>query len=290
MIPTYEAASRPDRLPTIVRAELPELTRIAIEAANRGATVVRGALGSIRRGAVATKSSASDWVTEIDKRAEAAILGFLHDRRPDDDVLAEESGASPASAGSRDWQWVVDPLDGTVNFVYDYPAFAVAVGLTWQGRPVVGVVIDVSRDETYCGQLGAASTRNGMPIACSDVTALADALIGTGFSYRQEWRAQQARVVAAVLTAAKDIRRSGSAALDICHVADGRLDAFYESGIQPWDHTAAEVVALGAGAVVGGAAFGAHPSKKLTWVSAPGISDVFSHFIWGAGAPLSDLE
>ena len=277
---------------------LAQLAHIALHAARAGAEVVAQAAGTIGRTQVMTKSSHSDWVTEIDRRAEDVILAHIRAQRPHDRVLAEESAsgvdqpneASAAGAGSGAIEWVVDPLDGTVNFVYDYPAYAVAVGVRVGHTPLVGVVIDVARGETYEGRVGAPSTRNGRPIRCGQAANLADLLVGTGFNYRADWRTHQARVVADLLATVKDVRRSGSAALDLCHVADGRLDAFYEAGTQPWDWTAATAIARGAGAVVGGDGRATEPSRALVWACGPPVDSAFFDMLLQLSAPLSDLR
>ena len=272
-------------------ALLEELVAAAAEAARAGAAVIRAAAGTLTREAVSSKSSPSDWVTDIDRAAEAAIIEAIRARRHYDSILAEESGftAQPGGDDHSAVEWIIDPLDGTVNFVYDYPAYAVAVGARVAGELAVGVVIDVARGETFVGRLGTTSTRNGVPINCSEPRGLADMLVGTGFNYRADWRAHQAHVVSAILREVKDIRRSGSAALDLCHVADGRLDGVYEAGTQPWDWSAATVIARGAGAIVGGHDDGEPPSRALVWACGPTVSGPFSELLRRLGAPLYEL-
>jgi myo-inositol-1(or 4)-monophosphatase len=197
---------------------------------------------------VETKSSATDMVSEMDRASEQLIVTELLAARPEDGILAEEGSARPGTSGLR---WVIDPLDGTTNFVYGFPAYAVAIAAEEGGELVAATVTDVGHDEQFTAVRGGGARRDGVPIAVSGLTSLATALVGTGFSYLPEVRRRQAEVLPHVLGAVRDVRRLGSAALDLCWVACGRLDGFWERGLAPWDHAAASLVAREAGARVG---------------------------------------
>jgi myo-inositol-1(or 4)-monophosphatase len=162
-------------------------------------------------------------------------------------VLGEEEGGQPGRSGVR---WLVDPIDGTVNYLYGHPGFAVSIAAEVAGEVVAGVVLDPWRDEAFVAVAGRGSTRNGEPVRMRQAEAAAGALVATGFSYRPDQRAHQARMLAHVLPRVRDIRRVGSAALDLCAVGCGRVDAYYEVGLQPWDRAAGVLVATEAGAVV----------------------------------------
>lgn len=198
--------------------------------------------------AISTKSSATDLVTDRDRAAEALIVARLLAERPADGVLGEEGGERSGTSGVR---WVIDPLDGTTNYVYDQPAHAVAVAAEVDGAAVAGVVVDVTRRECFAAARGRGATLDGRRLRVNDVGDLATALLGTGFSYDPEVRRAQAEVLTTVLPAVRDLRRSGSAALDLCALAAGRLDGFWERGLAHWDHAAAGLVATEAGARVG---------------------------------------
>lgn len=184
-------------------------------------------------------------VTEVDRAAERAITAILRARRPDDSILAEESGGARWDRGRV---WIVDPLDGTVNFVHGVPQVAVSVALWVDGEPLIGTVLDVWKDEMFAAVRGGGATLGGRPIAVSSTSALSDALVGTGFPYDRQERAEfYAGVLGRVLARARGIRRIGSAALDLCWVAMGRFDAYWEYGLAPWDAAAAILVVTEAG-------------------------------------------
>lgn len=203
----------------------------------------------------ATKSSEVDPVTAMDLASEAHLRELLARHRPDDGVLGEESGLEPGTTGLT---WVLDPIDGTVNYLYGVPAYAVSVGLV-AGDPdperwtvVAGCVHSVVDGVTYTAGRGLGAFRDGRRIAVNEPRSLATSLVGTGFGYRAERRRVQGRVLAELLPQVRDIRRIGSAALDLCRVAEGTLDVLYERGLNPWDIAAGEVVAREAGADVRG--------------------------------------
>lgn len=186
-------------------------------------------------------------VSDADRDAEQLIREQLARERPDDGLLGEEGSDVEAASGRR---WVVDPLDGTTNYLYRFPAWVVSVALEDGDGTAVGVVHDPLRDETFTAVRGAGARLDGEPIAVSDADRLDTALIGTGFGYDADRRAMQAEVVARVLPRVRDIRRAGAAALDLCMVACGRLDGYYERGLNAWDWSAGSLIASEAGASV----------------------------------------
>ncbi len=197
--------------------------------------------------AVGSKSSPTDVVSEADYAAERAIRELLAARRPGDAILGEEGGETQAGEGLR---WIVDPLDGTVNFLFGVPQWCVSVAVHDDEGGVAGAVFDPLRDEIYCGERGGPATLNGTPVEGSSRADLASALVGTGFAYEAAVRETQAAVVARVLPVVRDVRRMGSAALDLAWTAAGRYDAFYERGVQAWDIAAGSLLCECSGLVV----------------------------------------
>lgn len=226
---------------------LADLAAVALAAAGAAGAFAAERLGTHRRD-VTTKSSATDMVSEVDRGAERLIADLLAERRPDDGLLGEEGADRPGTTGVR---WVVDPLDGTTNYLFGVPAWSVSVAAELDGAPVVGVVVDPSRDETWAAVAGRGARCNGTACRVAEGrSTTATALVGTGFGYDPQRRAAQAEVLRTVLPAVRDIRRFGSAALDLCWVAGGRLDAFYELGLNAWDAAAGTVICREAGGVV----------------------------------------
>ncbi|MGI8685423.1 MAG: inositol monophosphatase family protein [Acidimicrobiales bacterium] len=197
---------------------------------------------------VSTKTSLTDMVSELDRASEALIAGMILKARPDDAILGEEGGLT--GAGTSGVRWVVDPLDGTTNYLYGYPAWAVSIAAEVDGVVMAGVVHDPTHGETFSALRNHGSWCNGRRLAVGGAPSLATALVGTGFGYDADVRARQGLEVSWVLPRVRDIRRGGAAALDLCWVALGRLDAYYERGLQPWDWAAGMLVAGEAGAVV----------------------------------------
>ena len=201
-----------------------------------------------------TKSSEIDIVTETDRESEALIRELIEAARPDDAFLGEEGGTTGSTAGTSGVRWVVDPIDGTVNYLYGLPQYAVSIAAERDGVVVAGVVVDVASGTEYCAERHdsgeVTSLRDGRRIAVRDPAPLSQRLIATGFSYEADVRALQAAATARLLPRIRDIRRLGSCALDLCHVAEGRLDGYVEEGVQPWDHAAGALIAEGAGARV----------------------------------------
>jgi fructose-1,6-bisphosphatase/inositol monophosphatase family enzyme len=193
------------------------------------------------------KSSATDPVSDADRAAEETIRELLAAERPDDGLLAEEGSHAEAESGRR---WVVDPLDGTVNYLYGFPAWCVSVALEDEEGGAVGVVHDPVRQETFQAVRGVGSACNGAPIRVRERDDLSHALVATGFGYERERRAMQAEVLRRVLPEVRDIRRAGAAALDLSWLAAGRLDAYWERGLNPWDWAAGRLLILEAGGAV----------------------------------------
>jgi len=231
--------SDPDGLPSA-----PTLERIASAAAQAGAAVVAEGYGKAR--AVARKSSPTDVVTQTDLDAERLVGEQLMDATPNAGLLAEEGGGTAPHARL---QWVVDPLDGTVNFLYGVPLFAVSVAAAVDGEVVAGAVIDVLRDELFSAHRDGGARCNGAAITVSSCDRLADALAVTGFSYRAGLRARQGEVAQRLLPLARDVRCFGSSALELCWVACARADGYYERDIKIWDYSAGAHIAAEAGAV-----------------------------------------
>jgi myo-inositol-1(or 4)-monophosphatase len=186
-------------------------------------------------------------VSDADRDAEALVRGMLAQERPDDGLLAEEGSHREAESGRR---WVVDPLDGTTNFLYGFPAWNVSVALEDADGGLVGVVYDPLRGETFTGLRGQGSHLNDSPLTVSDADRLDTALVATGFAYEAAQRERQAEVVVRVLPRVRDIRRAGAAALDLCWMAARRVDAYYERGLNAWDWAAAALIVSEAGGTV----------------------------------------
>lgn len=227
---------------------LDELLRLARDLAlAAGREHVAGRRGPLD---VQSKSSPTDLVSRVDRRAEEVIVRGLAAARPHDAVLAEEGGVQEGSSGVR---WLIDPLDGTTNYVYGYPASSVSIAAEIDGVPRVGVVFDPSAGSPghlYEAIAGRGATRDGRPIAVRPHDELATALVATGFSYDAAQRGRQAAALTHILPRIRDIRRAGSAALDLCRVADGQVDAYWELDLSPWDYAAGAVIARAAGAAV----------------------------------------
>jgi myo-inositol-1(or 4)-monophosphatase len=220
-----------------------QLLDLATRMAQAAGTLIAEALHRPRT--LDVKSSATDLVTEMDRAAEDLIVGMIDAERPGDGILGEEGTSRPSTTGVR---WVIDPIDGTTNYVYRHPFFSVSIGCERDGQTVAGAVSVPMLGELYTGVLGGGAFRNGEPIRVSNETDLHRALVGVGFGYKPEYRAVQGARAAALISRIREIRRGGSAAIDLCFVADGRLDAYYEDGLNPWDESAGLLIASEAGA------------------------------------------
>ncbi len=252
-----------------------DLRQIAIAVARDAAAFVTearsfdtdgsGPIGDVLMAGTTTKSTTTDMVTAVDKASEARIVAALRDRRPDDGVMAEEG---TGIAGTSGVQWVIDPIDGTTNFVYGYPAFAVSVAAVDEasGDSIAGAVVDVVRGEVFSAARGAGAWLDQDPLTLGDGPVdIGHCLVGTGFSYSRVMRAEQADVLVRLLPTVRDIRRGGSAALDLCWAAAGRVDAYFERGTAPWDRAAGLLIAHEAGLL-------GEFTGDLVWVAHPRIA------------------
>ena len=259
------------------------LLRIAVDAASEAGRLLASWRGDERPEVIDTKSSPTDVVTEMDRRSEALITEWIRAVRPGDTVLGEEGGQTAGgrhdsgAAGDRaPVRWVVDPLDGTVNYLYGLPDWAVSIAAEVDGTIVAGVVEVPRFGETFTAVAaqGAWLRRDGNPAAtalrCNSGVALGQALVATGFGYDSGRRRVQGEVVAALLPHIRDIRRGGSAAVDLCSVAAGRMDAFFERGLNYWDYAAGGLIAREAGALVGGLS-GRAESTSMTIAAGPDL-------------------
>ena len=206
---------------------------------------------------MSTKSTSTDMVTNADRASEALIVDHIRTARPTDLFLAEEGTgvstetvAGSAEAAADRITWIIDPIDGTTNFVYGLPGWAVSIAAMSAGQVVAGVVVDISHGDEFVATLGGGATRNDRPLRLAEPPPLERALVATGFGYDPARRALQAATLTTVLPRVRDIRRLGAAAVDLCSVACGRVDAYYEWGLAPWDYAAGALVAREAGARV----------------------------------------
>jgi myo-inositol-1(or 4)-monophosphatase len=192
------------------------------------------------------KTSATDPVTAADRASEALITRRLLAARPDDSLLGEEGASQTGTSGIR---WVIDPLDATVNYTYHLPHWCVSIAAEDDDGPIVGVVHDPTRKEVFAAMRGGGATLDGSPIAVTDVTTLEQTLVATGFAYDPAVRVARGADIADLVGRVRDLRRTGSAALDLAYVAAGRVDAYFEFGLQPWDWAAGRLLVTEAGGV-----------------------------------------
>ncbi|MER6497919.1 inositol monophosphatase family protein [Streptomyces sp. NPDC001455] len=261
-----------------------ELLALALETARRAGELLRDGRPA-DLGVAATKSSPIDVVTEMDIAAEKLITGLLAERRPEDGFLGEEGASTPGSSGIR---WVIDPLDGTVNYLYGLPTWAVSIAAERDGERIVGVVEAPMRRETYWAVLGGGAYARGAhgentALRCRPAPPLDQALVSTGFNYVAHVRAHQADVAQRLIPRLRDIRRGGSAAVDLCDVAAGRLDGYYERGLHPWDLAAGDLIAREAGARTGGRP-GLPADGDLTVAATPGVFEPLQALLEEYGA------
>lgn len=238
--------------------------------------VVRPAADQVRRlrveavGAVSVKSTDTDVVTSADRAVERQLVTGLRERRPYDLVLGEEYGTGGGGASPTGVRWVIDPIDGTVNYLYGIPFYAVSVAAEVDGQVVAGVVHNAATGQEWTATAGGGAWRQGRRLRGSTETRLGHALVGTGFAYHPDQRARQARVVAELIHQVRDIRRLGAAALDLCLAAEGVLDAYFEQGLHPWDLAAGGLIAAEAGLTVAGLA-GAPPGEAMVVAAPPAL-------------------
>jgi myo-inositol-1(or 4)-monophosphatase len=276
--------TRPDDEPARLRSVAETLAAEAAEFVRRRRTEVfgteSGASTATASDVVRAKTTPTDPVTVVDTETERLLRDRLAQLRPGDPILGEEGGGptDPSATRADAVTWVLDPIDGTVNFVYGIPAYAVSVGAQVNGVSVAGAVADVVAGRVYSAAIGlgahVADEHGTGPLRCATVEDLSMALLGTGFGYSRRRRATQAALLARMLPVVRDVRRIGSAALDLCMVAAGRLDAYYEHGLQVWDCAAGALIAAEAGArVMLPAPDVPAGSAGLVVAAAPGIAD-----------------
>jgi len=249
--------------------DAPELLDVAVRVAREAAALVRTRRAT-GLGDIGTKTTDTDLVTAADRAAERLILGRLREERPGDRVLGEESGAHDAAGTGTAVRWLVDPIDGTVNYVYNLPHYAVSLAAEVDGVVVAGVVLDAGSGAEWTATLGGGAWRAGRRLTGSVRAELAQALVATGFAYEPARRAHQAGVLARLLPEVRDIRRYGAASIDLCFAAEGNVDAYYERGLNPWDHAAGGLVAAEAGLLVTGLR-GQPPGGRMVLAAPPAL-------------------
>jgi myo-inositol-1(or 4)-monophosphatase len=266
-------------VPELVEPDRAALAALARRLAEAAGTLV---LDGRRRGLhdVSTKSSGTDMVTEYDRQSESFIVAGILAVRPDDTIVGEEGAAH---AGTSGIDWLIDPIDGTTNFLYGLPGYAISIAARDTDGLLAGVVHVPTLGETFRAVRGGGAFLNDEPIRCSDASELATSLVATGFSYGAAMRVRQAEVLVQVLGRVRDIRRFGSAAVDLCHVACGRVDAYYERGLSAWDLAAGELIAREAGAIATGFD-GGPPRPGEVVVAAPALHGSLLALLATAGA------
>ena len=225
------------------------MLNVAVMAARRGGDTLVRSLKQLDKLKVERKGR-NDFVSEADRTAERAVIDVIHKHYPDHAILAEESG----DHGDSDYRWIIDPLDGTTNFLHGFPVFCVSVGLMHKGRMEHGAVYDPLRQELFTASRGSGATLDGRRIRVSQRQHLEGALLGTGFPFRDSAFAvaPYLRMLEKAITETSGVRRCGAAALDLCYVAAGRLDAFWETGLSIWDLAAGTLIIREAGGIVSG--------------------------------------
>jgi myo-inositol-1(or 4)-monophosphatase len=257
----------------------PELLEHFAVALATGAAEVVGR-HSRRELGVSSKSTTTDLVTEADRGAERWLVEQIAARRPADAIVGEEGAASDGSSGVR---WILDPLDGTVNYVLGIPHYAVSVAAELDGRVVAGAVCSVVSGEVFRARLGGGAYLGDSALPGPREVSLSQAVVGTGFAYDASRRERQGQVVARLLPRVANLRRFGSASLELCAVAAGRLDAYFEAGLHNWDYAAGVLIATEAGCAASGL-HGRAPSPELTAVSGTGLAEPFFALLEELGA------
>ncbi|WP_432836438.1 inositol monophosphatase family protein [Dactylosporangium sp. CA-092794] len=243
-----------------------ELLALAVSVA-RSASDLAARMRADGVAAVATKSTATDVVTAADRAVEQFVRDALREARPDDAVLGEEYGGGRDGARVR---WILDPIDGTVNYLYGLPQYAVSLAAEVDGVVEAGVVRNAATGREWTATRGGGAFAGDARLAVSGETDLGQALVGTGFGYAAPRRLHQAQVLAGLIGHIRDIRRFGAASIDLCLVAEGTLDAYYEQGLNPWDHAAGGLIAAEAGALVTGLD-GAPPGPDMLVAAPPAL-------------------
>lgn len=247
-------------------AEPGMLRDLAVDIAREASGLLTDRLHA-RRSEVRTKSTGTDMVTEMDTASERLIVDRIRSERPDDGIVGEEGASIDGTTGVR---WVVDPLDGTTNYLYRLPGWNVSIGVEFDGEAVAAAVSIPSIGDHFAAASGLGATCNGMPLTAAPPAPLPEVLVGTGFNYDADVRSAQAHALGRLIGRVRDVRRGGAAAADLCAVAAGRLDAYYESGLGHWDWSAGRLIAREAGLKVeitddhplpGVLVIAAHPSR-----------------------------
>jgi len=260
------------------------LLEVALDAATSAARHIVDARPRGPLAIAATKSSATDIVTVMDQQAERLVVERITAARPEDGFLGEEGAQVDGTSGVT---WVIDPIDGTVNYLYEIPAYAVSVAARVGEEVVAGAVVNPATGETWSAVRGRGARLDGHPVRVNTPPELAMALVATGFGYGSVRRARQAQVLLTVLPRVRDVRRAGAASLDLCALACGRVDAFYEQGLKAWDLAAGGLVAEEAGAVVGG--LRGRPAGEAMVVAAPsGLFEELSAMLAELDADVTD--
>jgi myo-inositol-1(or 4)-monophosphatase len=227
------------------RCELEELRELAVRLARKATRLHQARADNVN--VIATKSTPTDFVSEVDRDAERLLVEVLHRERPNDAVLAEEMTISSGSSGVR---WVIDPLDGTVNYLHGYPAYGASVAVEVNDHIVAGAVTDSVAGSVYSAAKGCGATRDEQPLLLGEAPPLSSAVVATGFSYEAQQRKLQGEVLARIVNRLGDVRRSGAAAFDLCQLAAGHVDAYFELDLAVWDFAAGGLIAEEAGARV----------------------------------------
>ncbi|MFV0435263.1 MAG: inositol monophosphatase family protein [Leucobacter sp.] len=275
----------------------PDLCRIASEVAVLAGERIRS-LREIGVSVAASKTSAIDIVTEADRESEQLIVEALRAARPDDGILGEEGTGIEGSSGV---DWVIDPIDGTANYLYDLPAYAVSIAATVSApvsalvsaasgigtatedgrRTIAGAVFNPRTGELFEAWAGGGSRLNGAALSISGQRDLSQSLVGTGFGYTVERKREQLEMLSRALPRVRDIRRFGSAAYDLCMLAAGRLDAYFERGLQPWDYAAGVLIAREAGAAILGRDNATRPGTSLLFAADPALVEQLRSVVLG---------
>ena len=247
--------------------DLNELLRLAMEVSHEAANLLLQRPSNFD---INQKSSAVDFATQMDHASEKLIVERLLAARPDDGIIGEEGASRPSTSGIT---WVIDPLDGTVNYFYDLPGWNFSIAAKDKDGVVVGVVNAPTINSLWSATRGGGAKRNGAPIRCKDPITLDRALLGTGFSYSLEKRVGQAEFVRSLIPRVRDIRRGGAAAVDLCHVASGAYDGYFEMDLNEWDLAAGGLIATEAGAIVTGRNGGV-AGKEMVIAAGPALHGV----------------
>jgi myo-inositol-1(or 4)-monophosphatase len=268
-----------DPLPRHPSTDPADLERLALAIAVEAADMVRAARSD--GFGITTKSTTTDMVTDLDHASDALIRARIEQARPNDAILTEESGAAEGTTGVT---WVVDPIDGTTNFVYGCPPFNVSIGVLRDGVGVAGAVVEIARNEQMSASIGNGARLNGVDCQIRPAATLDHVLLATGFGYAAERRRQQGDVIAKIIHRIRDVRRLGAAAYDLCSVAAGRIDAYYEFGLGPWDLAAGAVIASEAGASVEALQGGPAHHEDAILAAHPGVIGPLRELLLECGA------